>query len=405
MNKLTIIHLVSGQTMQNLLPLIALRPQRVIQICSNDARFAQIAKHIENAAIVAEINAEFHTQILDSDSPDVESVRNIIKETLARFPTDVVNITGGTKLMSLGAYLGASEHIDVSILYCDTFHKRFVHVGGKTFPPKLPEFQKVSASLSLSIVMAAHGKSPDDWKFDTASDSERDFGQASWELRCKYPTDLQDFCDHVRSFYRSENGRIPNSRTELDSLVAADLTKAFSGELSEPVRNYLDAAKEAGFLIQLPSGGYSLAGGPDKKRGLQRHVERISNLLVGSWLELSVLSFISRCARYRDPHWSVEATKQGQPKAEYGETDIVAIDTNTSSLEIISCKTSLGGKHGPQPLEHLEGLRTRATNLGGSHARATLALFNPSNPKEILKLGRALNVEVLISEEIRNYFI
>jgi len=113
----TLIHLISEQTMQNLLPIMALQPDQVIHICSQDDRFDKAVTKLESAVSVAGLNPSFQIEKLQSRFPEVEDVRQALKSLLRIFPDSVVNITGGTKLMSLGAFLGASEFADVTVMY------------------------------------------------------------------------------------------------------------------------------------------------------------------------------------------------------------------------------------------------------------------------------------------------
>lgn len=388
--------------MPNLLPLLALRPRHVIQICSNEPRIRQGALRLEAAAREAGCDAQFQIHEIDSTSPRADQIKHAHKQLLSIFPGGVVNLTGGTKMMSLGAYLGASEFHEVAILYCDTASKAFIQMGKSSLPSWIPTFDEIVRSLTLRIVMAAHGNVPESWRFDAASASLLAFGNHAWQLRTRHADAFHAcrFGDSIRSFYRSDRGKIPSSAEKLKSLIEADLTSAIAGELPEPVTSFLSAAAVAGLLVRLDCGGFRLADGPAGKDKLRSHVERCANLLDGSWLELAVLDFITRSPLHLDPHWSVEPL--GANSAAYGETDLIAVNARHAALEIISCKSSL-----KQPLEHLEGLRTRANNLGGSHALATLAILHAGTPPEQERLrrwGRLLRVNILIGQEIPRHF-
>lgn len=401
-DQLTLIHLVSDQTMQNLLPLLAIRPKRVIQILSKEPRFGNIAQSIEHAAKSAGQTPEFLQALLPDRQSDVDSVHYTIKQHLSVFPTAIVNLTGGTKLMSIGAYLGASEFPAVPILYCDTVNKQFIQAGKASLPADLPTFDEVATTLNIPTVMAAHGKSEADWKFDEASPKQLQFGETAWQIRNQNPNSFAGFGKSLRDFFRNDRGRIPTRAGSLQALATADLTSAFKDDLQPPVLDFLDAAAEAGFLCKLTDGGYRPADGPVSTNPLRSHLEKIANILDGSWLELAVLAFVSASPNYCDARWSVEPSKNGQASAAYGETDLIAVNTKHCSLEIISCKTVLD-----KPLEYLEGLRTRATNLGGSHAQATLALLNAGATNEQTRLrcwGKLLKINVIIGDEIPRYF-
>lgn len=399
----TLFHLVSDQRMQNLLPLLAIQPERVVQIRSKEARFEAVAKSIQKAAKTAGLEPEFLEIKLPDDLSDIDAVRHQLKRHISDFPNAIVNLTGGTKLMSLGAYLGASEFDGVPMLYCDSANKRFIQVGDSQLPASLPSVDDVAAKLTVPTVMAAHGKDEQDWKFDVATPSQIDFGNTAWNLRTQAPDAFKAFGEGLRNFFRTTKGRIPTKAGALEALAKADFTSAFSDALPQPVLDFLAAAVDAGFLQRHANGGFRPTEGPESAKALRQHLEKIANILDGSWLELAVLSFLQASPIFSDARWSVEPTQQGQAQAEYGETDVIAVNTHHCTLEVISCKTLL-----KQPLEHLEGLRTRATNLGGSHARASLALLNagdqPKNHDLLRRWGKLLKVNVLIGSEIRSYF-
>ncbi|MFN0127984.1 MAG: hypothetical protein ACKV19_14990 [Verrucomicrobiales bacterium] len=397
---MTLLHIVSEQTMQNVLPALALRPERLIQVRSGGERFASASRNIEAALREAGLEPEFLDYPLASEFPDLEQTRKAMKYWLPLFPNAVVNITGGTKLMSAGALLGAREFPGASILYCDTDQRRFVSLAERTLLPPMPAFDEAAGELTLRIVMAAHGQRPDQWKFDTADDRLLEFGRTAFELRTTHAKQLREFgySKQVRDFFRSENGHVPKAAAKLNALLAADVRQAFRGELPDAVRQFFDAALAAGVLAREPSGAIHLAAPPQGHKS-QSHVNRMANMLDGSWLELAVLDRVRRSPHFADAHWSVEPVSPAQAPeaASFGETDIIALRLPQGVLQLISCKTEVRG-----PLEHLEALRERATQLGGRFARATLALLTATNDaaQNLRRWGRLLGVEILIGPEI-----
>jgi len=396
---LTLIHLISEQTMQNLVPLLALKPARVVHICSRDERFRAAARHIESAAREAGLDAQFQVHELAAAVPDIEPVRAALQQTLSVFPGAVVNITGGTKLMCLGSYLGASE-FPVPMLYCDTDRQQFVALGKHPLPLH-PSFAEVVCRLTLRVVLAAHGKPPDAWGFSRADPARLEFGRRAWVLRGQFWEQFRryGFNRRIQSFFFSENGRVPSGKSKLAAFCEADLTRSLPDPIPGPVTDFLSAAADAGILVRMVDGGFKV-GPPPGTGDLREHVERAASLLAGSWLELAVLNFVSSSSRLLDPHWSVQP-RRGQPNAEdtqsFGETDVVCIALPQGNLQVISCKTSPG-----KPLEHLESLRERSQNLGGRFAGATLALLGSRNDQiaELRRWSRLLGVRVLIGEEI-----
>ncbi len=386
----TLIQLVSEQTMQNLLPLLALRPERVIQICSNDPHFKQIAVNFEKGARKAGSRAEFQTYALQSQSPLPEEVRQAHKQLLPVFPGAIVNITGGTKLMSLGAYLGASEFHDTAILYCDTVNKRFVQVGRKTLPSSLPAFDSVASLLTVPMVMAAQGK---DFREASFTEQLLEFGRTAWGLRMQHHEAISAWTGAIRNSLPRNKNRITDSPAALRQFLQTPLPPAGSDAASD----YLDAAAQAGLLRVEPDGRAYFATEPRRSS-----IERISNLLDGAWLELAVAEMARVSSRFADLHWSVEPEKTGE---DYGETDLIAVDRKNLNLAIISCKTST---ERVSTLEHLSSWRDRARTLGGSHATGHLCLFRAKSSDQanaLHAMGKKMNVQVHIAEEIPACFM
>lgn len=377
--------------MQNLLPLLALKPRRVIQLCSDDDKILAAAAHTEAAARQAGIDAEFQVHRLPAASPTTEQVRHAHKQLISVFPGAVVNITGGTKLMSLGAYLGASEFHDSPILYCDTTNRQFVQVGKAPLPPHMLTFREVAALLNVPIVMAAQGKP---FREDSITPGLLEFGKTAWGLRVQNHEPIAAWTARIRKAVpRRKDGRIEKNKT----LLAAFLAASLPFPTSDAAQDYLDAAVQAGLLAVDTQGRVTMIAEPNPSS-----VERVSNLLDGAWLELAVAAMAAHGKRYGDTHWSVQPPDQAG--ADYGETDLIAVDREQLNLAVISCKTST--EH-VRTLEHLSSWRDRARTLGGSHASGHLCLFRARDDNEAARLhamGRTMGVHVHIADEMPSHF-
>ncbi|MEI7940330.1 MAG: hypothetical protein WCK27_26915 [Verrucomicrobiota bacterium] len=125
-----IIQVVGDQTVQNLLPIMALHPSKIIQVRSRDTipttRFKDAADNLCSA--VAHLKEEpgfdnyrpnISTEIIEQTSPGIENTRSVVASLLAVHQGALVNFTGATKLMSIGAYQAAAA-LGAPSLYCDT---------------------------------------------------------------------------------------------------------------------------------------------------------------------------------------------------------------------------------------------------------------------------------------------
>jgi hypothetical protein len=400
----TLIHLISEQTMQNLLPIMALQPDQVIHICSQDDRFDKAVTKLESAVSVAGLNPSFQIEKLQSRFPEVEDVRQALKSLLRIFPDSVVNITGGTKLMSLGAFLGASEFVDVTVMYCDTDQQQFRSIGQRSLPEEMPSFGSIASKLTLPIIMAAHGKSPESWRDDEFSHEEIAFGVKAFSIRSQNYEIFQRYkwSKNLRDFFRNDRGRIPSSRGKLEALLSANILDAFPEDPPPCVVSFLEAAAAASLVKRAEGGGYCLLE-PAEDISLRSHVEKVANILDGSWIELFVLSVVQSAASCVDPRWSVEPlnNEEAEEARDFGETDVVFLKLPRGSLHVVSCKTTL-----EKPLEHIEALHKRSQNLGGRFAKAMLYVLDASKGQreELMRWGRLLDVKILIGNDIFKEF-
>ena len=386
---LTLIQLVSEQTLQNLLPALALRPGRIIQVKSSDPRFLQTPRHFVDACKVAGLDAtDFPlAETIPHDSPDIQETMQCLEAIIARYgKADLaLNLTGGTKLMSIGAYRVAAAH-GIPSLYTDTQNRReFVDAQTGPWASSLPSLAEQVQKLTVPMVMAAQGK---DFLEDSFTQHLLEFGREAWRLRLDYHEAISAWTGAIRNSLPRRNGRIDDRPASLRQFLQTPLPATASAAAAD----YLDAAAQAGLLRVEPDGRAYFAAEPKKSS-----VERVSNLLDGAWLELAVADMARRGGRFADLHWSVEPEQRGD---DYGETDLIAVDREKLNLAVISCKTST--EH-VSTLEHLSSWRDRARTLGGSHASGHLCLFRAKSPDQannLRAMGAKMNIQVHIADAI-----
>lgn len=393
----TLVQLVGDQTVQNLLPAMALRPSRIVQLRSRDT--SQLSHRFETAAanfVLAiedlrhepgfeDYRPEIETTVLDDTSPRIPDVRAAISKVIATRPEAVVNVTGATKLMSIGAHQAATA-MNVPALYCDTQGKRFVDAETGSPLAKLPTFEDTAEQLSVPLLMAAHGKPFAGWSSERWTGDLLDFGRANFEVRRDHWKDCAPFFDGVRSWFFCERGRLPRSSGALKALIQSPLP---STEVSPALRPVLETAEAAGLIVAKKDRWYLNC------RPEQGSVERIGNLMIGTWLELAILDLLDGHPYLRYPLWSV--APKNTRNTDFGEMDIVCVDLRRAALHYISCKSTLAG----QALEHLEAVGDRAHRVGGTFAGATLAVFNshPDQASAIERYAKRLRIESAVGHE------
>lgn len=375
---MNLLHLVSGQTGQNLLPILALQPSAVIQVRSAVPVFEKAASHLETAVrVLARSGAiqrlpEFFNIKISSASPTPDETRSKVGEALALWPGCVVNITGGTKLMAIGALL-AADYQNEPVLYCDTQQAAFLSIGKKVPLPALPPLHEIAQKLTVEALLAAHGIAPETLLFENPRGSAVAFAREVFAIRKADPAAFDSLLEKIRGLLYPGNGNRLLPKSQIDRLLADGLPDPGSATGTAFYR----AAGEAGFL-RLHNGRFffQLPGDPANKENRLRATDALCKTLTGGWFELLVYDRLRATNRFADLRVGVQSRDNSQA---LGETDIIGVDASRASLAFVSCKLSdhaIG-----KPLEHVFSLRHRASEFGGTFATAIFqaGFFHNSN--------------------------
>lgn len=381
---MTVIHLVSEQRLQNLIPLLALGPDTVIQVRSGASRFAEVATHLENAAKILlpqDRNPQFLPLVLQSATPSIEETRYAVSQALQNQKSPaVVNITGGTKPMSIGAFLSA-EDCGIPALYFD----RGFHAAGAASLPHMKGISDVLGSLTVPVLLAAHGVPADTLLSTIPNTAELEFGSVAAALDSERHESLKTFLHEIRSqlYPSGDNKLIPKG--SIEAVLEIGLPQP-----SDPnIGAFLEAAAKAGY-IRFENGRYRYA--VENEWNTRKKLDKTSALsrtLVGGWFELHCFGNMAQSGNFSDLRTGVQATATRT----LGETDIVGVD-RAGALVFVSCKAD---DQALKPLEHVFALRQRTREFGGSHARAILRIgqvANAEKQKTIQEACFALGVEL-----------
>lgn len=362
-----LVQLVSEQTMQNVLPALAMPASRMVLLYTD--RVADRMQSLECALLTAGATCEFVCHRV----PDLVSVREmtaLVRREVAALRSEgldpVVNFTGGTKIMSAGAYAAAILEKSMSI-YVDTEHERFV--DGES-APGLPEvlppegFGAVAPRITVDIVTQANGVA---------------LGGAGRDWQPLIPL-AELVCIHERACWEAFYGRqglFPDGY-----LRGASRNAGVSVDLPHEVS---DAAIAAG-LLESGDAGAALPKNTDG-------IERAATFFTGGWWEVIVASAMDKSGRYRDIRWSVTG-RAGTTM----EEDILAVDG--VQLLYVSCKR---GGAGGKLSRLLEEIDSSARRLGGIFVRKTLAVFlapDRRHAEALHKRARQLNIQIVTGRDM-----
>lgn len=326
--KKILIQLIGHQTIPNVVPLFVLHPDEVWHLCTTETLQTdkRIAKWLQSNPQMAHV---VHRRKKINTLDKYEETMNCCLELMQQHPDAqfIVNMTGGTKLMSLGAYLGAVRHGNTPVVYVDPYRS------------------KDYADL-LVWVEGADMKAAVCTEYDPSS-----------------KLGVKDF------LALGEQAQILQSTTDWHRLLPA----------AKAVQQYADSLKDKKWSItpllkQVKQNKILQTSFKEAKvefdfshsdGGVRGH-----SFLTGNWWEILVADYLERSGRFIDVACSVD-TKISE-KAGSTETDVLATDGIT--LTSISCK-----RHLQKPDSEINKHESRSRKLGGTLVHCGLAVYDFPN--------------------------
>jgi hypothetical protein len=401
---LTLIQLISEQTMQNLLPVLRLKPERLVHLAtprtvSRSALVAEAARQANQPVALETITLSAMPGMRETH----RAVLAAIEHAGQAGSEVVVNFTGGTKLMSIGAYVAASKHKTPS-LYVDTQDALFVDgqtgMGLEELLDGDWSFTPLLRSLSVNAVARANG-------------CARVTGGHDWRP-------LLPFAEHLLANESDE--------AAVHAALQGPQGLFHSGEPRKPVEwlplfdqdlplpaACCRLATECGLLlpgtaansVRLPSSSraemQNLADHQDQlipgfNSRYYRAVaqpQRAVAFLSGGWWEVIVADRMDRCGRFRDLRWSVQVGERGGPDL---EEDVVALEG--VQVVYVSCKR---GGNRARLLPLLDEINARAGSLGGAFTRRFLAVKQKPRGAVLANLDKRageLGIQLIFPENL-----
>jgi len=349
----THLALVSAQPMPTLISAFQYHPAKVFLLTS---------KEMENRAqwltrVLAPKGIK--TEIVPISPNDIREVRGKVAEVMSPGEDMVVNVTGGTKIMALGAFLEASNH-KVPVFYVDTALGVIRNLNDNSVEP-------IQGKISIKEYLEAHG-------FQLTASKK-----------------LQNILYHKKAVGVLEKVLVNNPK------LISSWNSLFSQRNSfllekKGIVSVKPAIHEAfAKLAEIGTGRFV--------EGRYFCNEETREYLTGSWLEEFVFHQVDSLkpddlAMNVEVKWEVEG-----PGNTSNEFDILF--TKNFRLFYVSCKTSLmEGKHGRSKgaLYELDALRNRIAGLFGKAALVTMRTL----AKEDYLRAQRMGITVVQGKDLRN---
>ncbi|MCS7338590.1 MAG: DUF1887 family CARF protein [Verrucomicrobiae bacterium] len=407
MSRVALVQLVSEQTMQNVLPILRLKPIKVYHLATTKTapRTEYILKAVKNAG-----QTPAAENIRLSSMPSIAETQRAVARAIAFAREEelepVVNFTGGTKLMSIGAFTAANQATPPAMsLYVDTDDEQFV--DGCTAPGLIRllendmSFTPIRPMLTLDVIATANGIE--------RITKGRDWSQFAELAKYLFANPAAEHATHdaVSALVSKISGNGPRSPEEWLKLLDCEF------ELPEQVAHL---AAACGLVRITSTGKLTLPDGTRheleqlaRARANKEHVQNYDQhrvaatepiafalgFLSGGWWEVVVADAVARTGLFTDVRWGATVVLPGGSEL---EEDVVCVDGVRAVC--ISCKR---GGAGARLIAHLEELDARARNLGGQFTRKFVAVYVPvrgTAGTALVKRARELNVRLITPENI-----
>ena len=355
--EIILIQLIGGQTIPNILPINIIRPNTVYNLCTDKTlqQGLRIGKWIKNKYMG---NIRDHLKKL-TGTDLLNNTRSTCTKLLEKYKGKkiILNLTGGTKLMSIAMYQAAEQIESASVIYvdndseeCMTRLKRAHWDTGGT--AEVPE----RASLSIIDMLEIGEQAP-------AYESIKD-----WHPLLPAAKAVQELADKITTAGLTTNVSASNQNRKL-------LSKLRKAALKD--KELMESFAAAGCIFTQNSANEEIN----------------TNFLGGMWWEVLVADYLERSGKYREVMCSV----QTYISAECGITDVDVLATDGRTLTCFSCKRSL-----KKPDSELSKHATRSRKLGGTYVKSGIAVYdgNEASYTALKNLANAEEMECLTGPEV-----
>ena len=356
--------LVSAQPIPNLTPLLddSLHPRKVVMLVSADMLERSTA--LEKILLPRGISVE---KAMIADPWDADGISDVVLDILSRYPEGIaLNVTGGTKLMSIAAY-EAFRSDDRPVFYVHPELDRLLWLS-----PKQPPVELANRIKLQDYLLAYGADSVEIPKLTGVSEPLRLLTRALIADIDRYAKELGTL-NYLA--FKADNAKL---NVEIED-----------GPLARPqLWDLLDLFATAGVCsIQ----GHSLSFADENARFIAN----------GGWLEMHAYGLclnLKKPLGIQDVAANITITRQPAGRAVVkNEIDIALIKENR--LHLLECKTKrYKDDSDAEVLYKLDSLRDL---MGGLQGRALLVSFNNLD-KSSRARAKELNIQLCCYTELRN---
>ncbi len=396
MNDITLIQLVSAQATPNLLAAMALQPKKIIHCCT--ASMMKRSEHLSKAYKSTGVSSEIRVERL-SAMPQVVELKSLIENLSKEEENLVLNFTGGTKLMSLGAFVGALQK-KIPSIYVDTTDGVFVDGGSAPgfthlFKDGNIALSQVKRQLMVHALAVANG-----CERVTNGEAWRQYKEIAEALLID--DKLEEKCHATADkILKKEPRNFEQAHSWWENQLAEPLY--FSGSvLKLGAQSGLFEERNSKYFLH-PShvkNFLDLSSKPNPREYMNAYddLRFPFTFFQGMWWEIAVMDYFDQKGIYRDLRWSVEVGSRDGSGTNMEEDILGGDDVN---LLYVSCKR--GGARS-QLSRTIEDINSSAQRIGGSFSKKVFAVCLPLNGQlksRVKNRCKDLGIHFLDRREVR----
>lgn len=346
----TLIELFCTETLKNVVPTLALEPERLVMLVDTGAQYTDAYENTIRA--LRDRMPDLLISYFEADCKDPDRIREALEVLYAKYPDGIFDFTGGSELLLLSAFAFARRK-DAAMMHIDLPRKRLMNLSGCD---EL-EGSFVMPELTLRDHLNMNGAF-----FD---------GVGHVLMEAEQEPAVRAFCEQVMRNQSRWRKQCNYFQAACGGLIGLDVDQPVTFIAANRSRvtcdvDYLYQLQDIGFLRNV-----------QREKGRVRFsfvAENFKSYLtdVGVWLELYTYLLLRDTGLFKEIYMSVKVG-WGDPADEYkgtayNELDVVAC--NGLETIFISCKTST-----PEPGDFNE-IQVYAKKFGGRFGRAVLCTSN-----------------------------
>lgn len=355
---------VGEQPTPNLIPIFAAGPERYTSVqflISDDPKIRLVAKHLREALASDEQTSKVQVpDFLSMDAWDLQRARDDCARAIKKYANACVtlNLTGGTKIMSLGAYQAACATAS-PMVYVNTEAGELIRFDGHGAPIAMEAFT-VKIPIGTQLRAAGREFNGEPQLARNIPHTRREF--VKW-LVDNYDGAYERCLKRIVAEMRNTHKRPWLEETELSFCPQG---KGLEG---------LERLKQINVVTWTP-----------EQRRIQATNESAWGFLNGGWVEAYALIALDESGLFDQVLGNVNI------KGFAGDIDVMV--TRNGRLGIVECKTK--GPYGEGVTAVIAKIRQYEAIFGGPYARAVFALASDENIRVIQEASEQFGIGMLI---------